>query len=82
METKNQFHKFISQIEEKRLLDKQESLILDNNNEILFGAGSTNRICSNSGSSCDGSINRTCTNKSSSSCDSSLNRRKCEVSLV
>lgn len=62
MDTNNKFQQFISSLEKKKLSGNQESLVLTNSMELMSGTGNTNRACSNTVTSCNGSQNRNCTN--------------------
>lgn len=74
MDTNNKFQAFISKLEKKKLSGNQESLVLTNSMELMSGTGNTNRACSNTVDSCNGSQNRNCTNYNASGCDGTSNR--------
>lgn len=77
METNSKFSKFVAKLEQKMLDSNQESFILVNDSQNVFGGiGVNSGSCINGSDACNGSINGKCSN---SKCDNSMNTRKCTV---
>lgn len=82
MNTNSKFSKFVAKLEQRMLDSNQESMILMTTSDSQIWGGSNGRGCTNSISTCSGSINDVKCENRNNYCGNSINGRKCTNTLT
>lgn len=82
MDTNNKFSKFVAKLERKMLDGNKESMVLIGVQTSQIWGGSNAAGCTNSVSSCSGSINYKDCENSGNNCSSSINKKRCTNTLT